>query len=1099
MRSMEEGMLNQSGLRNAAENAVLKLRNDNEKLVKNIEELREEIASATGRIKILEHDLKEAERQKKELERNSEKIATDSKEAASMELQSEIQRLKADLERQNIILRDTVKKQNDAEQQLVLSKDKLANLQTQFASTRQLLEHERNSAQVTVKELEQLRNIKNSLETELARVSGELQKSEKRVTERNSKDFIALTRAEKQVRLLQSQLDKIKQEMVKFKVSSEEGVSAKAKLTAELDKIQQELRRVTAERNMLAEQESKQRAKLISLENAQSELQKLQKNFEALSAENRENRRLAEAAKPREAEFSRIKLRLAELDRLNDSLNREQRLNEELKNSIRKMQKQMEETANIRNEFYSARKRLTELEPLVAEVEKLKKLNSELADAKKFEPQVIALKAKIASLEPAVKELEAIKKLNAAMVSERNELEKEISRIRNMHTGTQLLDSELKTLREKFDKLNNDKNNIEHKCEQLRTRLAALENIDKECERQKQINSQLVAMIPPPEEMKALKDSKAKAEDLEKRIAAKEEFEKGLLSINSKMKEELSKLRLTVAEMQTKYGDAVAKNIDTQKIVDADIEKQKLLELEIQSLKKQLASAIEKEKKSAEKQKFDYEKLQKIISGTSANASALEARCVELEAELKKSADELESVRSSIRTVEQVKFELGVLKKRNLELVDENTLLKNRVRNADNSTSELNRLKAESANLRQLAVQLEKAKLAESELAALKLKYSEFDQLKEELTRVNRLNRELYARRDVLEKELREQSRFGGDRVKTPFIKVKGRPEDFTNSGKIAEADGNYELARWNYEEALKINPDFPEAMKRAASLALRRGEFARSSELLSRIRDNAPQDKQLALDLARSYTGEKRYGNALAILEGMRKMYSSNAEFQELISDVFAGMGRFDDAEKCLKMALRLKNNDPAILIKLAKVIISSSATRNTEAASLYETARAFGANADIDLEPKLGKMIDERRDFEMFLFDAAQEAERNKDYLGSQWYYRQLVDLGRNKDKYIPRMAFAKYMCGDSGAIETLAFNSKTPLGCLVMTLIHMKHNDAKNAIQSAREAKHLNKGVPVVIPDDWHTLSVELQVRLRAAERGLRGVISENFATK
>ena len=1108
MRSFEESMLNQSGLRNAAENAVLKLRSDNEKLSKNIEEMRENLASSASKIKILEHDLKEAERQRKELERqrkeieqNSEKIAANASaaDASSQELTRQINKAKADLERQNILFRDAVKKQNDAEQRLAVSGEKLSALQTQLASTKQLLEHERNSARVAVKEVEQLRNIKNSLETELARVSGELQQSEKRVSERNSKDFIALTKAEQRLRLLREELDNCKNDLIKYKVSSKDGETAKQKLTSENEKLQQELRNITAERNMLAEQDSKQRAKLIKLENAHTDLQKLQKNFEALSAENRENRRLIEAAKPREAEFSRIKLRLAELDRLNASLSREQRLSEELKSSNRKLQEKLAETANVRNEFYAARKRLTELEPLVAEVEKLKKLNTELADAKKFEPQVIALKAKIATLEPATRELENIRKLNARMVSERNELEKEISRIRNMHTGTQLLDGELKELRKKYDELVNEKNSAEHRSEQLRTRLAALENIDKECERQKQINKQLLAMVPRPEEMQSLKESKAKVSELEKRLAAKDEFEKELLTINSKMKEELSKLRLTVGEIQAKYGDVVAKNVDAAKISAADADKARILELENIALKKQLAVAAENEKKIKEKQKTDYSNLQKIVSGTSANVAALEARCVELEAELKKSANELEAVRSNNRSVDQVKFELGVLKKRNLELVDENTLLKNRVRNADNSISELNRLKAETANLRQLALQLEKAKVAESELAALKLKYSEYEQLKEELSRVNRLNRELYARRDVLEKELREQAKFGVDRAKTPFIKVKGRPEDFTNSGKIAEADGNLELARWNYEEALKINPEYKEAMKRAAYLALRRGEFSRSSDLLSRLREKDPANRALAMDLAKSYTGEKRYGNALAVLESVRGSQSDNVVYHELISDVFAGTGRFEDAEKSLKMALRLKKDDPGLLIKLAKVIVGGSATRNTEAASLYEIARAKGASADIDLEPKLGKMLDERRDFEMFLFEAALEAERNNDYLGCQWYYRQLIELGRNKDKYVPRMAFARYMCDDSSAIETLAFNTKTPLGCMIMTLIYLRQNDYKNAVQSSREAKYLNKGKAIVIPDDWYNLAVELKVRLQSADRGVRGVLSENFVTK
>ena len=1103
MRSIEESMLNQSGLRNAAENAVLKLRNDNTKLLKNIEEYKAKIAEFSGKVKLLEHDLKEAVRQKEEAKKNI------SQENGSSQIdisaQSKINALQSEIERQNILLRDAVAKQQETEQKLFNSISKSTSIEEQLSSTVKLLEHERQSSLVVQKELEQLRNMKNSLENELARVSDELSKSEKRFTDRNSKDFAALTKAESQLRVLQGKLEQAKRDMVKFKISSEESIANNKQLVSEQEKLKQELLRITAERNMLAEQDSKQRARLVKLEAADSELAKMRKNFEALAAENRENRRLVEASKPREAEFSRIKLRLAELDRLNDSLNREQRLNEELKNVNRKMEKELAETANVRNEFYAARKRLAELEPLKAEVERLKKLNSELADAKKFEPQVIALKAKIATIEPALKELETIRELVNKMTAERNELEKEMSRIRNMHSGTQLLESELKTLHAKYDKLASDKNEIEHRNEQLRTRIAALENIDKEYEHQKKINNQLLAMMPSQNEMQSLKNAKVRVGELEKQLAAKAEFEKGLTSINSKMKDELSKLRLTVAELQAKHGDVVLQKSTVEKLSSAEHGRVTALELEVSSLKKQLeiasAKVIEQSKKQTinPEQAAAYGDLKKILSERSSSNSALEARCVELEAELKKAVSELDVMRNDIRNIEQIKFELGILKKRNLELIDDNSLLKNKLRNADTSASELARLKAEAANLRQLAVQLEKAKQAESELAALKLKYSEFDQLKEELTRVNRLNRELYARRDMLEKELRDRPRFGVNGVKVPVVKIKGNPEDFTNSGKIAEAAGNFELARWNYEEALKINPDFPEAMKQAAKLALNSGDFARSSDLISRMREKEPANQQLALELARSYAGEKRYGNALAILESMRNARVKDAEFQELIADVYSGTGRFADAEQCLKMASHLNKSSSALMIKLAKVILAGSATRTTEAASLYEKARALGANADIDLEPKLGKMLDERRDFEIFLFEAAQEAERNKEYLSSQWYYRQLIELGRNKNKYVPRMAFARYMSDDPAAIETLAFNSKTPLGCAVMTLIHLKNKDAKNAIQSAREARHLNKGKPVVVPDDWHTLAVELQVQLQASERGLRGVISENFATK
>ena len=58
MRSLEESSRNQSGLRTVAENAVVKLRNENAKLNQQIEEFRKNIADSNQKIKLLEIDLK---------------------------------------------------------------------------------------------------------------------------------------------------------------------------------------------------------------------------------------------------------------------------------------------------------------------------------------------------------------------------------------------------------------------------------------------------------------------------------------------------------------------------------------------------------------------------------------------------------------------------------------------------------------------------------------------------------------------------------------------------------------------------------------------------------------------------------------------------------------------------------------------------------------------------------------------------------------------------------------------------------------------------------------------------------------------------------
>ncbi|MBO5899561.1 MAG: hypothetical protein J6Q80_02415, partial [Lentisphaeria bacterium] len=544
--------------------------------------------------------------------------------------------------------------------------------------------------------------------------------------------------------------------------------------------------------------------------------------------------------------------------------------------------------------------------------------------------------------------------------------------IRNMSAGTQLLDSELQALRKQMNGLLEEKRVAKQKAVQLQTQVAALSNIAGEAERQREANRALVAQLPSGTELEKMRTAVVKNASLEKSVAELKSHSAELADVNAKMRKELSHLRLVFAELQL---DNKMQAVSAEAAAALKSENLKALELEISLLKKQIAVLNEQEKAQAAIRAYDFSKLEKLLSysGTS-DVDALKKRCIELEEALKASSTEMTSLRESANAAEQAKFSLEVLRKRNLELIDENSSLKEKVRNADAAYSELAGSKAEIENLRKLAVQLEKAKKAEEELVKLKLKYAEFDQLKDEVARVNRLNRELYARRDKLEKELRERPRFGGAGANIPVLKIKGNPDDFVSSGKIAEAEGNIELARWNYDQALKINDEHPDAMRRAAYLALRSKEFDRSSDLLSRMREKDTTNVRLALDLAKSYTGEKRYGNALAILESMRSNRANDGEFLELISDAFVGSSRFDDAEQCLKMAIRLRKNDPLLKIKLAKVITVSSATRLTEAASLYEEARAAGAEPDIELEPKLGKMLDERRDFEKFLSEAAQ-----------------------------------------------------------------------------------------------------------------------------
>ena len=148
-------------------------------------------------------------------------------------------------------------------------------------------------------------------------------------------------------------------------------------------------------------------------------------------------------------------------------------------------------------------------------------------------------------------------------------------------------------------------------------------------------------------------------------------------------------------------------------------------------------------------------------------------------------------------------------------------------------------------------------------------------------------------------------------------------------------------------------------------------------------------------------------------------------------------------------------------------------------EAVKLYETARRLGAEPDLELEPKLAPLLDKRRNMNNFLNAAAAEAARNKDWNSVIWYNKQLIELDREPEKYRPRLAFAQYKKGSSGAaLETLSMGIRTPLSMLLKAFIHQQRKESREASQCALQAKALNHGRMIEIPADWREFLIEFR---------------------
>ena len=392
-------------------------------------------------------------------------------------------------------------------------------------------------------------------------------------------------------------------------------------------------------------------------------------------------------------------------------------------------------------------------------------------------------------------------------------------------------------------------------------------------------------------------------------------------------------------------------------------------------------------------------------------------------------------------------------------------------------------LESETASLRKLGEELAAAKSLEGELAQAKLQVAEFAQVKEELARLTKTNTELEKHNTELEKQLADRPRLqieGLLPVAVLTAPPEESPDDLVAAGVIARNDGRRELAAWNFRQALKGNPNHPVAAKQLGMLLYEQERFAEAVPLLKQARAAEPGDLALGIAAARSSIAVKNYGGALMILEPLIKSNPDNAGLQLALALAEAGSGETDRAENRIKFVTRLAPRDPAPRIELAKLLLTTDASRIQEAARSYESARLLGAPPDVDLEPKLGKMLDERRDTSGFLAEAAREAGAGNDWATAVWYYRRLLELDREPQRFAPRLAFAQYKSGNpAAALETLAFRKPaTPEGALVAMMIHFQRGETNEALESAREAKKANQDRRVELPVDWSDLAVELE---------------------
>ena len=1085
--------------------------------------------------------------------------------------------LQRDIEKIRLQLSEEISKHSAAAVQLKEKNNSLNALNTE-------LQREKSAAAILSRELENMRNNANSSSAELKKLISETTELRRRLKFREGEDFKNLTAARSDRDRLQKELHKYEEQLAVQRADSKMKERKVSALERSLKEMQTENRKLHAER---INYEDRFKALTGASANAQElarRYSELKANFTALQAENRQNKLAAEAAKPREAELARIKLRLAELDGLKQQLRREQSFNEQLNAVKSRLEKELRQLRPMGTENAALKAKLADHTMLKKEVERLRKLSAELAGAQKLSGEIAELKMQLAQTQPLADEATRLRRQNQELIQGRVLWENEIAKMKlqlasmgQLQQQTVKLRAELAQKEKALQKASRDHENLSAENRELSRKASALQslrqrtaqliadqaktiemlrNAEGEIRRlkadaetaaasaaatiaaaQTQIQEQTIKALQAAkavrEAQQAAQAAKAALETLraaqaaQAAKAAQEAAQAAQAVLTAKAVQDVTIAReaqavqeakiarealRAQAEQAAKAAQAVkaareAQAAQTAKAAQA-VQEAKAAREALAAQETQAAQAARAAQEAARKHAAAIAELRREntllksvnaknvnleqtlaevrISNTRMRAKLeqlphLKAELTRLSSALKKSQFEQEKFKGENDRLLTVASEVRRIENENSRIVQLNKELSNRSLKAESELASLkselanyNRLRTEAERLRKLTVELADARNLAPALAQAKLQIARLEQMRDELNRQRTLNEELVQKRAALEKELaaRPMPAFApADYTPAASLKPLGKAEDYISAGRLADANEKDELAVWNYRTALKLDPDNYTAAELLGKLLALRGDYAEAAPLLSRARNAKPDSIDLALETANAYISLKRYGNAEAIIEPLLKRNQENPDLQIAAGLIAAGNGQYAKASGLLMLAAARAPKDPRPKLELARLIYNTDPNRIFEAVKFYESARSLGAPPDLDLEPKLAPMLNKRSNMTKFLTAAAAEAARSRDWNNVIWYNRQLIELDREPEKYRPRVAFAQYKKGSSGAaLETLSMGNITPLGLLVKAYIHLQRKEEREALLALNQAKSLNHNQLIELPADW-----------------------------
>lgn len=272
-------------------------------------------------------------------------------------------------------------------------------------------------------------------------------------------------------------------------------------------------------------------------------------------------------------------------------------------------------------------------------------------------------------------------------------------------------------------------------------------------------------------------------------------------------------------------------------------------------------------------------------------------------------------------------------------------------------------------------------------------------------------------------------------------------------------------VAQWNYRKILESVPGNFEANFGMGKLELAQEDFARAAVYLQQAYIARENRQDVRLVYAQALLGQKKYGNALAILDGCSADFRKSFDCTFARGLALAGAGQHPAARKALLAAHKLQPENGRVLLALAKLPVPDrSKETRMQSAKWYENAKKLGVTPDPVLEKEYAKLLNERTELIDFMSGAALEAEKHRDWNSAVWYYSQLRDLDPESGFYSERAARYCYLQKQyKKALQMLEKRPATPRGQWLKAASLLGLGKLSEAEKAALDAQKSNAPAP------------------------------------